>query len=170
VTILGKTLVVKRDFTLGKSQVNWLWGCGYRTVTSELAAKFAKEVGFFHVVFEGFAAVDEDYRDFVGELTAELFVAVDVDVLPGEAASAMQFGQALFDDLAKVAAFAGVDHDLAELGHSAEFSKGGRVYSSDCELRLLDSIRGCPHVVCCARYNPHLCVRILGDRSRGRLS
>ena len=82
------------------------------------------------MVFEGFAAVDENYRDFVGELAAELFVAVDVDVLPAESAPAMQFGQALFDDLAEVATFAGVDDDLAKFGHWAEFNKGGWIYSS----------------------------------------
>jgi hypothetical protein len=37
----------------------------------------------------------------------------------------MQFGESLFDDLAEVASFAGVDHDLAGLGHSGEFSKAG---------------------------------------------
>jgi NAD(P)-dependent dehydrogenase (short-subunit alcohol dehydrogenase family) len=72
-------------------------------------------------------------------LAAELFVAIDIDVLPGEAAAAMEFGQALFDDFAEVAAFAGVDHDLAEFGHCAEFNKGGWICSSDCKLRSLDS-------------------------------
>ena len=94
------------------------------------AGEFAEEVGFVHVVLEGFAAVDEDYRDFVGELAAELVVAVYVDVLPGEAAAAVELGESLFDDFAEVAAFARVDHDLAELGHWSEFSKAGRVYSS----------------------------------------
>jgi hypothetical protein len=42
----------------------------------------------------------------------------------------MQFGEGLFDDLAEVTSFAGVDHDLAGLGHSCEFSKGGRGCSS----------------------------------------
>jgi hypothetical protein len=89
------------------------------------AGEFAEEVGFVHAVLEGFAAVNEDDGDFVGELAAELFVAVDVDVLPGEAATAMQFGESLFDDLAEVTSFAGVDDDLTGLGHSGEFSKGG---------------------------------------------
>ena len=90
------------------------------------AGEFAEEVGFVHAVLEGFAAIDEDDGDLVGELAAELFVGVYVDVLPGEAAAAMQFGEGLFDDLAEVAAFAGVDHDLAELGHWGECSKGGQ--------------------------------------------
>jgi len=87
------------------------------------------------VVLEGLAAVDEDYGDFVGESAAELFVAVDVDVLPGEAAAAVQLGQALFDDFAEVAALAGVDNDLAKFGHWAEFNKGGWIYSSLSNLR-----------------------------------
>jgi hypothetical protein len=53
------------------------------------AGELAEEIGFVHAVLEGFAAIDEDYRDFVGELAAELFVAVHVYFLPGEAATAM---------------------------------------------------------------------------------
>jgi hypothetical protein len=37
----------------------------------------------------------------------------------------MQFGEGLFDDLAEVTSFAGIDHDLSGLGHWGEFSKGG---------------------------------------------
>jgi hypothetical protein len=76
-----------------------------------------------HAVFEGFAAVDEDDGDLVGELAAELVVGVDVDFLPGEAATAMEFGEGFFDDLAKVAAFASVEHDLAGLGHAASLAE-----------------------------------------------
>jgi hypothetical protein len=79
--------------------------------------ELAEEVGFVHAVLEGFVAVDEDDRNFVGELAAELFVAVDVDVLPGKAAAAVEFGQSFFDDFAEVATFAGVNHDLAECRH-----------------------------------------------------
>jgi hypothetical protein len=111
-----------------------LTGCG-AVILGWSAGEFAEEVGFFHVVLEGFAAVDEDYRNFVGELAAELFVAVDVDVCPVESAATVQFGEALFNDFAEVAAFTGVDHDLAKFGHSAEFNKGGWIYSSDRKLR-----------------------------------
>ena len=90
------------------------------------AGEFAEKIGFVHAVLEGFAAVDEDDGDLVGELAAKLFVGVDVDVLPGEATAAMQFGEGLFDNFAEVAAFAGVDHDLAEFGHWGECSKGGQ--------------------------------------------
>jgi hypothetical protein len=78
---------------------------------------------FVHAVFEGFAAVDEDDGDFVGELTAELLVGIDVNLMPGETAPAMKFGEGLFDDLAKVAAFAGVEHDLTGIGHGASVAE-----------------------------------------------
>ena len=74
---------------------------------------------FVHVVFEGFAAVDKNHGDFVGELAAELVVRVDVNFLPGEAAPALELGKSFLDDLTKVAAFAGVEHDLTGIGHAA---------------------------------------------------
>jgi hypothetical protein len=49
---------------------------------------------FVHAVLEGFAAVDEDYGHFVGELAAELFVGVDVDFLPAEQTAAFELDQA----------------------------------------------------------------------------
>jgi hypothetical protein len=78
---------------------------------------------FVHAVFEGFAAVDEDDGDLVGELAAELVVGVDVDFLPSEPAPTMKFGESFFDDLAKVAAFAGVEHDLSGIGHGASLAE-----------------------------------------------
>jgi len=98
--------------------------------TSRSSGKLAEEVGFVHAVLEGFATVNEDDWDFVGELTAQLVVAVHVDVLPGEATAAVQFGEGLFDDLAEVTSLARVEHDLAGFGHSAEFSNCGWVCSS----------------------------------------
>ena len=92
------------------------------SVTDRSAGQFAEEVGFVHAVLEGFAAVDEDYGDFVGELAAELIVAVYVDVLPVEAAAAREFGEVFFHDFAQVASFAGVEHDVAKGGHRGEFS------------------------------------------------
>ena len=84
---------------------------------ASLAGKLAEEFSFIHAVLEGFAAVDEDDRDFVGELATELFVGVDDDFLPAEQASAFEFDQAFLDDLAEMAAFAGVDKDLASVSH-----------------------------------------------------
>jgi hypothetical protein len=106
------------------------WVRGRERLWRLSAGQLAKEVGFVHAVFEGFAAVDEDDGDFVGELTAELVVAVDVDVLPGEAAAAVEFGERFFDDFAEVASFAGVENDLPGLRHWGEFSKGGRCSAS----------------------------------------
>ena len=80
---------------------------------------------FVHAVFECFAAIDEDYGDFVGELAAELVVGVYVDFLPVETAPAMELGQGFFDDLAEVAAFASVEHDLAGIGHAASLAEMG---------------------------------------------
>jgi hypothetical protein len=97
------------------------YGCDLISSTGE----FAEEVGFVHAVLEGLAAVDENYRDFVGELAAELFVAINVDVLPGKTAATMQLGEGLFDDFAEMTSFARVDHDLPGLRHCGEFSKGG---------------------------------------------
>jgi hypothetical protein len=52
----------------------------------------------------------------------------------------MQFGEGLFDDLAEVTSLAGVDHDLAGLGHCAEFSKGGRGCASGIRKRAKRAI------------------------------
>ena len=79
--------------------------------------QFAEEFAFVHVVLESFVAVDEDDRDFVVELAAQLFVGVDVYFTPTETAAAVEFGQSFFDDFAEVAAFARVDDDLAWVGH-----------------------------------------------------
>src|SRR5579872_4502176 len=73
-----------------------------RRVPSELPGQLAQEFVFIHFVFEGLASVDEHYRNLVGELAAELFVGVHVDLLPSEAATAMQFGQRLLHDLAQM--------------------------------------------------------------------
>ena len=102
----------------------------YRQTQEYLAGELAQEIGFVHVIFEGFAAVDEDNWDFVGELAAELVVAVDVDFLPGESAAAVEFGERFFNDLAQVTPFARVDHDLAKAGHRAECNNSGGVGSS----------------------------------------
>ena len=88
-------------------------------IVEHSAVKFAQKFTLVHAVLEGFAAVDEDDGNFVGELAAQLIVGVDVHVPPGEAATALELGERLFHDLAEVAAFAGVKHDLAGVGHQA---------------------------------------------------
>ena len=90
-----------------------------------LAGQLAQEFALIHVVLEGFAAVDEDDGDFVGELAAELLVGVDIDFLPAEQAAALELDQAFFDDLAEMTALPRVDEDLAGVGHgrSVAFSQ-----------------------------------------------
>jgi hypothetical protein len=79
-----------------------------------LAREFAQELLFVHAVFEGFAAVDKDDRDFIVELAAKFGVSVDVNLAPSEAAATGELSQALLDDLAEMAPFAGIDHDLTK--------------------------------------------------------
>jgi hypothetical protein len=74
-------------------------------------------------VLEGFAPVDKDDRHFVGELAPEKFIGLYVNLPPAEAASALQFRELLFDNLAQMAALAGIHDDFAKEGHRRESSK-----------------------------------------------
>jgi|SRR5271154_5228430 hypothetical protein len=103
--------------------------------------EFAEEVGFVHAVFERFAPVDKDNGDFVGELTTEFFVAVDIDVSPGEAAAAVKFGEGLFDNFAEVTSFAGIYHDLAGLGHWVSLARAGGLFQRELTHCALDTSR-----------------------------
>ena len=87
--------------------------------------QLAQEVAFVHAIFEGFAAVDEDYGDLVGELAAELFVGVDIDFLPAEQAAALKLYQTFFHDFAQMAALASVNENFSRVGHprSLAFSR-----------------------------------------------
>ena len=82
-----------------------------------LAGELAEEFALVHVVLEGFAAVDKDDGNFVGELAAELFVGVDIDFLPAKKTSPLELHQALFDNLTKMTALASVNEDVASFGH-----------------------------------------------------
>jgi hypothetical protein len=77
----------------------------------------AEEFALIQSVFEGFAAINEDDGDFVGEAAAQFLVALDIDFTPGEAAPAVQLGERLFHDFTQVATLAGVDHYLTRLRH-----------------------------------------------------
>src|SRR5947209_20611796 len=83
----------------------------------ESVGQFPEEVLLVHAVLEGFAAVDEDNRDFIGELAAQVFAGIDVYFAPGKAAAALELDQTFLDDFAKMAAFSGINHDLAVLRH-----------------------------------------------------
>ena len=49
-------------------------------------AQFAQELPLVHAVLKRFAAVDEDYGDFVGIAAPDFGVGVNVDYTPREAA------------------------------------------------------------------------------------
>ena len=96
------------------------------TEERKLAGQAAEKLAFVHAVFERFVAVDEDDRDLVVELAAKFRVGVYVDFLPGEAATAREFGEALLHYFAKMTSFARVNHDLAHEPHGriVTFLKG----------------------------------------------
>ena len=81
-------------------------------------AEFAEEFFFVHAVLEGFAAVDEDYGDFVGIEAADFGVGVYVNFTPVKAAALLEFDEALLDDFAEMTSLAGINHDFARLRHS----------------------------------------------------
>ena len=76
-----------------------------RLLTGQLPQKFA----FIHAIFESLVAVDEDDRNFVVVLPTQFVVGIYVDFLPCKAASAREFGEALFDYLAQMTSLARVD-------------------------------------------------------------
>jgi hypothetical protein len=59
-----------------------------RVVKIRLAGELSEEFLLVHVILEGFAAVNENYRNFIVELAAEFMVGVDVDFVPGETSAA----------------------------------------------------------------------------------
>jgi hypothetical protein len=86
----------------------------YRQVSSR---QLAQKLTFVHAVFKRFAAIDEDDGNFVGELTAQLLIRIDINFMPGEPAPSVQFGQGLFDDLAKMTTLSRIHYYLAQDGH-----------------------------------------------------
>jgi hypothetical protein len=102
-----------------------------------LAGQLAQEFAFVHVVLEGFAAIDEDYRDLIGELAAQLIIAIDVDVAPGEAAAALELGERFLNDLAKMAALAGINDNLPGVGHWGDSTLSGSEFLDGVGAALL---------------------------------
>src|SRR5215469_7900626 len=82
----------------------------------------SQEITLIHVIFECLFAVDEDDGDFVAVLTAELVVGVDVNFAPAEAAMARKLAQRLLHHLAKVAALARIQDDIAESRHRSSLT------------------------------------------------
>ena len=89
-------------------------------------AEFAEEFFFVHAVLEGFAAVDEDYGDFVGIEAADFGVGVYVNFTPVKAAALLEFDEALLDDFAEMTSFAGINNDLAGRRHARQCSSSRR--------------------------------------------
>lgn len=82
-----------------------------------LADEPSEKLLFVHAILEGLSAINEYHRDFVVELAAKITVGVDVDFLPGEAASSRELAEAFFDDFTQMTSFAGVHDDGSWLGH-----------------------------------------------------
>ncbi len=87
------------------------------------ASQFPKKFLLIQPVLEGFAAIDEDDGDFVGELAAQAVVGFNINFMPMEAAAALEFGEFLLHDFAKVASLAGIHYDLTKQRHARESSK-----------------------------------------------
>ena len=86
-----------------------------------LVGEFTQEFFLVHVVLERFSSIDENDRNLVIVLTAQVGVSIDVDLLPGEASAAGKLGKAFFDDLTQMAALAGVHHYIVSVWHARRF-------------------------------------------------
>jgi hypothetical protein len=95
-------------------------GRGLTTGVRPLAGQLAEEFLFVHAVLESLATINEDDGNFVVELPAEFGVGVHVNVAPGKATTAREFGEAFFYNLAQMASFTGVNHDVAKLWHAGK--------------------------------------------------
>ena len=88
-----------------------------------LTGQLLQEFLFIQPVFEGLAAIDENYRDLVSELALEFAVGFNVNFSPAKAAAPLQLRELFLDDLAKVASLPGIHNNFAQDGHRAESSK-----------------------------------------------
>jgi hypothetical protein len=91
-----------------------------KSSTSQLPQEFL----LVHAVLEGLAAIDEDDGDFVVELAAKFGIKVNVNFVPGEATAARKLAETFFYYFAKMTSLAGVDHDVARVGHVWDSSAG----------------------------------------------
>ena len=81
-------------------------------------AQLAKKFLLVHVVLEGFAAIDENYRDFIGIDTPDFGVRIYVNFTPGKATTPLELDEALLDDFAEMTSLAGVNDNFPRLRHS----------------------------------------------------
>ena len=79
-----------------------------------LARQFFQEFLLVHPVLEGLATINEDYRNFIGELTPQSVVGFHVNFTPVKTTSALQFRELFLHDFAEMTPFAGVHNHLAK--------------------------------------------------------
>ena len=79
------------------------------------ACQFSHELLLVHAIFERFAAIDEDDGDLVVILASEFDVGVDIYFTPVEAATLMEFDEALLDDFAEMAPLPGINDNFPVL-------------------------------------------------------
>jgi hypothetical protein len=89
--------------------------CGCKLSTRQ----FSEEFLLVKPVLEGFTAIDENHRNFVGKLPTELVIRLDVYFAPVEPAPAFEFREGLLHDLTQMTTSAGIDDDFAQEGHLA---------------------------------------------------
>jgi hypothetical protein len=82
------------------------------------------------VILERFASIYKYNRDFIVVLPSEIWIRIDVELIPREAALAGKLDQAFLDDFAEVTAFTGVKGDLAVIH--------GRIVYQQCKCRGWD--------------------------------
>jgi hypothetical protein len=87
---------------------------------AHLVSQFPQKFFFVHAVLEGLSAIDENHGNLVVKLAPKFAVGVDVDFPPDEPTAARELGKALLYEFAEVTPFAGVDDDVAELGHAGK--------------------------------------------------
>jgi hypothetical protein len=100
---------------------------GRPTLTGQLLEEFL----FVHAVLEGLAAVDEDDGDLIVVLASKLGVGVDVYLSPVETAALVEFDEALLNDLAEMAPFAGIHDDFRVLHNQCSLAGGNPVSKTE---------------------------------------
>ena len=96
--------------------------------TPTSGAQFAQEFLLIHAVFKCFAAIDEDYGDFVSIKPPDFGVGVYVNFTPGKAASLLELDDALLDDLAEMTSLAGINDDFPRRRHARQCSSFGAAF------------------------------------------
>jgi hypothetical protein len=88
-----------------------------------LSRQFLEEFLLVQPVFESFASVDEDHRDFIRELAPEAIISLNVDFAPAKASPALQFSQRFLHDLAKMTSLSRVHNNVTQIRHGGSLAK-----------------------------------------------